>query len=229
MNKYYYIFIFFMAGVIIALIQFDPVVPVHNNQEEKPYYSGVKGRNQVSLTFNVDWGQEYIPDLVEVLVENDLQATFFITGSWAQKNPRLVKSIAQKGQEVGNHGFRHRHLYELDKQELERLLKKNEDPLLEITGQRTDLFAPPYGDVDTRIASIAAQSGYRTIMWSVDTIDWKKPDSEIIIQRAVNKIEDGGIILMHPTQPTVEALPEIITRIQERGFEFVPVSELIEY
>ncbi|NLJ84309.1 MAG: polysaccharide deacetylase, partial [Halanaerobiaceae bacterium] len=70
--------------------------------------------------------------------------------------------------------------------------------------------------------------GYKTIMWSADTIDWQRPAPEIIVQRAVNKIDDGGIILMHPTEPSLAALDNIIDILKQRGYKFVTVSQLIQ-
>ena len=112
-------------------------------------------------------------------------------------------------------------------EKIKELIKKNEDLIFKITGYRTNLFAPPYGEVDERITAVASRLGYKTIMWSADTIDWQRPSPDIIVSRAVNKVEDGGIILMHPTEPSTTALPRIISRIEERGFNFVTVSSLL--
>ncbi len=227
MNKYYFIFITFMLGFIIALLQFQPILPVFEGNQ--PFYHGIRGKNQVSLTFNVDWGQEYIPGILKVLENNDIKATFFVTGKWARQYPGILKTIADKGHEIGNHGYEHKHPSSLNKDQLIDLIKKNEELIYEITGEKTDLFAPPYGEVDKRIVSIVEEINYKTILWSADTIDWQRPSPEIIVQRAVNKIEDGGIILMHPTEPSLQALDDIINRIERRGFNFVTVSQLIKY
>ena len=208
------------------MLQFQQVLPVFN-EPGQPYYYGVRGKNQVTLTINVDWGQEFIPGMLKVLESRDVKATFFITGNWAKKFPGLVLEIANQGHEIGNHGYSHQHPFSLNKDQLIDLIKKNEELVYEITGKKTNLFAPPYGEVDGRISAIVADLNYKTIMWSADTIDWQRPAPAIIVGRAINKIEDGGIILMHPTEPSLQALPEIIDRIERRGFNFVTISELV--
>lgn len=226
MNKYYLVFVSLLLGLIVAFVNFQPVVPVHS-EPETPYYSGIRGKNQVSITFNVDWGQKYIPDLLQIMEKREIKATFFVTGNWGRQYPDLLRQITDNGHELGNHGYSHKQPSTLAREDLKKLITQNEELIYRITGNRTNLFAPPFGEVDERITAVAAETGHKTIMWSADTIDWQKPPPEIIVQRAVNKIEDGGIILMHPTSPTVEALPEIIKRIEARGFEFVTVSRLI--
>jgi peptidoglycan/xylan/chitin deacetylase (PgdA/CDA1 family) len=108
------------------------------------------------------------------------------------------------------------------------LILKNEDSIENIISKKTNLFAPPYGEVNQRISEIAASIGYKTIMWSADTVDWQRPSPEIIEQRAVNKASDGGIILMHPTKPSLQALSNIIDSLENKGYHFVTVSKLLE-
>ena len=227
MVRKYVILLCFFLGLIVGMAANELVVPV-NTAPERPYYHGVRGRNQIALTINVDWGEEFIPGMLKIMEERDVRATFFVTGQWAMKNKEMLKLMADKGHEIGNHGYSHQHPAKLSRDGLIELIKKNEEVIYQITKQRTRLFAPPYGEVDERIAGIVSSIGYKTIMWSADTIDWQRPAPEIIVQRAVNKIDDGGIILMHPTEPSLAALNDIIDILTKRGYRFVTVSELIQ-
>lgn len=227
MVRKYVILLCFFLGLIVGMAANELVVPV-NTAPERPYYHGVRGRNQIALTINVDWGEEFIPGMLKIMEERDVRATFFVTGQWAMKNKEMLKLMADKGHEIGNHGYSHQHPAKLSRDGLIELIKKNEEVIYQITKQRTRLFAPPYGEVDERIAGIVSSIGYKTIMWSADTIDWQRPAPEIIVQRAVNKIYDGGIILMHPTEPSLAALDDIIDILTKRGYRFVTVSELIQ-
>ncbi|MDI3547156.1 MAG: hypothetical protein PWR10_808 [Halanaerobiales bacterium] len=226
MSRKYLIVIAFFLGLIIGMIRHELTMPTFS-RPDTPYYHGVRGRNQISLAINVDWGEEYLPGMLRILHDKGVKATFFVTGKWARKCSDLLREMAGLGHEIGNHGYYHAHPKNLSRDQLIELIKKNEELIFQITGQRTKLFAPPYGEVDKRITSIASSIGYKTIMWSADTIDWQRPAPEIIEERAVNKVDDGGIILMHPTEPTLYALADIIDRLRERGFKFVTVSELI--
>ena len=90
------------------------------------------------------------------------------------------------------------------------------------------LFAPAAGEIDEQVLQAAEDTGYRVILWSVDTIDWQKPPKETIIERVSAKVTDGSIILMHPTENTAAALDEILCLLEEKGLKPVPVSELIK-
>jgi len=192
-----------------------------------PYYQGTTNMKMVSLTFNVDWGEEYLPQLLQILKDEDVKATFFLTGKWAEKQPDLVKQIVKDGHDLGNHGHGHRHLKNMSNEEVAKEISDAEKILQSISGQKPKLFAPAYGEIDERINRIAVQQGYEVIMWSLDTIDWQNPDVATIVKRVVPIIHNDAIILMHPTKPTVEALPQIIKQLKEEGYQLVPVSRLI--
>ncbi|AZO95528.1 polysaccharide deacetylase family protein [Halocella sp. SP3-1] len=227
MFKKYIIVICLFLGIISGMASNDLSMPVLSNQET-PYYHGRRGKDQISLTINVDWGKEYLPGMIRILHDENVKATFFVTGTWAEKNADLLAEMSRLGHEIGNHGFSHLHPKNLSDSQLIELIKKNEDLIFRITGEKTTLFAPPYGEVDQRISEVASSIGYKTIMWSADTVDWQRPSAEIVYQRAVNKIDDGGIILMHPTEPSLYALGDIIKTLRGRGYKFVTVSELVK-
>lgn len=227
MLKKYIIVICFFLGLIVGMVQNELAIPTLHTSG-MPFYHGVRGNNNISLTINVDWGEEYLPGMLRILHENNVPVTFFVTGSWAKKHGDLLSEISRLGHEIGNHGYSHAHPKNLNKGNLIELIKKNEELIFNITGKRTKIFSPPYGEVDERISTIANSLGYSTIMWSADTIDWQKPAPEVIYQRAINKVDDGGIILMHPTEPSLYALEDIIITLKKRGYNFVTVSELIK-
>lgn len=97
----------------------------------------------------------------------------------------------------------------------------------ELTGVKTKLYAPPYGEYNNTVLAAAAEAGYKTIMWSIDTIDWQKPAHAVIINRVMKKLHNGAIILLHPTETTVKALPELIQKITEKGYIITNVSEIL--
>lgn len=190
-----------------------------------PYYHGNAAKPQMSLTINVDWGEEYIPLMLKILEQKGVKATFFVTGKWASKYPGLVRQIQAAGHEIGNHGYSHAHPNQLTDGQLIEHLKKNEEIIQGITGQRTTLYAPPYGEYNKRVVQIAHEQGYRLIMWTADTIDWQRPAPEVIQERVLNKASNGGIVLMHPIQQTAQALPGMIDGLKAKGYQLVTVSE----
>jgi len=190
-----------------------------------PYYQGDGNEKTISLAINVDWGEEYIPDMLKVLDKYDVKATFFLTGRWAEKNPLLAMEIAAAGHEIGNHAYSHASpnalSYEQNKEEIE----KTAAAIDKACGVQTDLYAPPSGERKDHVLKAAEDEGYQTILWSVDTVDWKRPDPSVIIKRVTSKAHPGAIVLAHPTNPTLEALPVILETLQKEGYTWVCVSD----
>lgn len=213
------------AGVLFALTGREQLPVV--NDEEQPIYQGSSDRKEIALTCNVFWGEQFLPSMLEILERHEVPVTFFIGGTWAEKNPNLTRELVRKGHEIGNHGYSHPHPDRLSKQENLEDIEKCGEVLMRITGQRPHLYAPPYGERGPAVLEAAREAGYKTILWSIDTVDWKQPPPEVIVNRIVNNVQNGAIVLMHPTAPIVCALPEIITKVQKKGYSFVTVSELL--
>lgn len=193
-----------------------------------PVFQGPTDQKKASLTINVAWGEAELPALLKILQERGVKATFFFDGAWVKKFPEMVKAIHAAGHEVANHGLYHGHPAQMSRDELKRLIVENNQLLAEVIGtEPAKLFAPPYGEFNDQIVAVAGNLGYRTIMWTIDTIDWQRPAPEVIIRRVVDKIKPGAIILMHPTVPTVQALGQIIQTLQGQGYSLVTVSELL--
>jgi probable sporulation protein (polysaccharide deacetylase family) len=194
----------------------------------KPVYHGNPDSGRVALAINVAWGEEYLPEMLKVLTEEKTKATFFLVGSWIKAFPELAKELYVNGHELGNHGLYHGHPLQMKRKELKRLILENQQLIESVTGKTpVNLFAPPYGEISPLVVSAAGELGYQTIMWSVDSVDWKKPAPEILINRVLSKIEPGGIILLHPTAPTKTALRELIRSLRKKGLEPGTVSEVL--
>ena len=202
------------------------VLPSVARSHFQPIYRGPADRPWVALAFNVDWGQEYLGPILDELDRHRVRATFFLTGRWVRQFPEVARHIAWRGHEIGNHGMDHVHPKELDDQGLRRLILDAEALLEQVTSQRPRLFAPPYGEVDSRIVAVAAQLGYYTVMWTVDTLDWQRPPPDAIVERVASRLVNGSIILMHPTEPTVQALPRLLEVLRERRLQAVTVGRL---
>jgi len=183
----------------------------------------------VALTVNVDWGEEYLPSMLETLTNAEVKATFFLTGRWAQKNPDLTKAIYAAGHEIGNHGYSHPHPNKLTKQRNQQEIIRTQETIAAIIPWQTTVFAPPYGEAGTQVLEAAGELGYATILWTIDTVDWKEgTSSNQILQRVFgSKLKPGAIVLIHPTANTAKALPKMITGLREKGYQFRTVSEII--
>lgn len=194
----------------------------------EPYYQGQDNKKQIAFTFNVDWGEDYLSDILKTLGENNIKATFFLTGRWAKKCPDHAKKIVYGGHEIGNHGLEHKSPNQMNEQENRHDIKLAEKYIMEVSGTKTELFAPASGERKDQVLEAADSLGYKTILWSIDTIDWRKdktPDQ--IINKVISKAHNGAIVLMHPTEATALALPSLIKDLKDRGYKIVPVSKIL--
>ncbi len=224
-RKIYCAVLFFTAFLVISGI-FINIRETQGKAALAPVYQGSDKEKNISLTFNVVWGEEFIPTITECLKEHNVTATFFLGGQWVDDFPELAGQIAAN-HEVGNHGYAHLHQERLSKAANITEIKKAEISIYNATGIKTNLFAPPYGEKVDVIFRAAEEAGYTTIFWSIDTIDWQRPDPPVIVRRVADKAHNGAIVLMHPTAPTVHALPQIIKELKKQGYELVKVSTLI--
>lgn len=190
----------------------------------------------IALTINVDWGEEYIPKMLEILQNYNAKVTFFITGRWAEKNPDLLKQISENGHQIGNHGYFHSHPDKLPVEKTKEEILATEKVIKSITGISTVFYAPPYGERGPNGLKAASDLGYTTVLWTLDTIDWRSDSTpEIIAQRVLEPKKKygadkkGAIVLMHPKENTVKALPYILSRLQDEGFQAVTLEKLITY
>ena len=224
------LFVFLLVLVAAALLFYSVCYLFSQGSQEtiaEPFYQGVGEEKCVSLTINVDWGEEYLPDILQVLAENKVSATFFLTGRWTSNNPELAKSIAEAGHEIGNHAYSHTSPNSLTVDGNREEIRQTAEAIEKATGVQPKLYAPPSGERDPQVLQAAEAEGCTTILWSVDTIDWQRPQPSVIYDRVMQKIHPGAIILAHPTASTLEALPQIIQDLQAEGYRFVCVSENI--
>lgn len=192
-----------------------------------PYYNGSEKVNGVALMINVYWGTEYVEPMLDVLDEAGARCTFFVGGSWARANPDLLKEIVARGHEIGNHGYSHLDHSKLSAEKNVKEIQKSENIIFEITGVKTTLFAPPSGAFNASTVKSATSQGYRTIMWTKDTIDWRDKDPELTYRRATSGVKAGDFVLMHPTKHTLEALPKILEELKRLNLTATTVGRLL--
>lgn len=153
-----------------------------------------------------------------------------MTGGWVESYPDDVKNIAAAGHDLANHSESHLEMSKLSTDEIKNELLCVHEKVKELTGVEMTLFRPPYGDYDNDLVITAKDCNYYTIQWSVDSLDWKDYGVESIIDTVLNHkaLDNGAIILMHNgAKFTAEALPQVIEGLQNKGYEIVPISELI--
>lgn len=190
--------------------------------------SGDEKSKNVSIMINVCWGEMFLENMLKTLQEHNIQTTFFIGGDWATQHPKELKTIVEKGHELGNHGYFHKDHSKLSYQQNVDEILMCTKAIQQITNMQMQLFAPPSGAYNESTIKAATNLGYKTIMWSKDTIDWRDQNAQVIYERATQNLQGGDLILMHPTQASMEALPRIVETILAQGLVITTVSKTLQ-
>ncbi len=197
------------------------------NGEPKAIY---KGEKDIALTFNISWGDEKAEPILDVLKkENVTTATFFLSGSWAERHPDIVERIVKEGYEIGILGYDYLNYRELEEAEIRKDLSKALESFKKMNIKDIKLIRAPSGQFDQKTLRVADRLGLTVVHWSVNSHDWKNPGTEVI-QKNVQKAKAGDIILLHASDranQTAKALPGIIDNLKKKNLKFVTVSEMI--
>ena len=191
---------------------------------------------QIALTFDDSGSAANIRSILKALDAYGAKATFFPNGDFVKNNPGLISEIAAKGHEIENHGYSHKSLTGLSDSEVRNEIRLAKNALYTAIGKTSTLLRPPNGRYDERIQRLAAEEGMRyLILWSVDTSDWATTrygvtiTTQYVIDEAVTKAAQNGIILMHMhSSKTVEGLPTILKRLKDAGYSFVRISDMVQ-
>ncbi len=193
-----------------------------------PIYSVATEEKKVAISFDCAWGVEYTDKLLELMAKNDVRCTFFAVQFWVEKYPEYAAKIVDAGHELGTHSRTHSYMSKLSAAEIQDELESSCKAIERATGQKTNLFRAPYGDYNNTLIATATEMGLYTVQWDVDSLDWKNLSGTEIALRIVNGVKNGSIILCHNNGlHTAEALPMIFSTLKNRGYEFVPIGELI--
>lgn len=226
------------AGLLSAVVLFCALSCVYASgvrsaevvarKRELPIYCVSRDDNTIAISFDAAWGGEQTRRILDILDQYQVKTTFFLVDIWTQRFPELVKEIADRGHEIGNHSTTHPQMSKLSREQILRELTTMSDAAEKITGVRPVLFRPPYGDYDNEVVLTARQAGYEVIQWSVDSLDWKNRGVQELIEKSTRKVKSGDIILFHnDSRYILDALPAILKSYQEQGFRIVPVSQIL--
>ena len=218
-------------GIVVTVVKKG-----ENPQEEQAAASPEKAvstegnvdskKPMVALTFD-DGPGNYEDRILAVLQKYNAKATFFYVGTQAEKYPSTVKRMADAGMEIGNHSYKHENLPKLSEAGIETSLSKTNSILRKLSGQSVSLVRPPYGATGGSVKSALASTGQPSILWSIDTLDWKTKNTHNTVNVVLTQVKDGDVILMHSIyKQTAEAAEQIVPALKERGYQLVTVSEL---
>ena len=216
-----------VLGIAVAVI--GSVTISAGTERLLPIYCVETDKKQIAISFDAAWGNDDTEQLIKILGEYKVPATFFVVGAWVDKYPESVKALSDAGHQIQNHSNTHPHMPQLSREQMRDEIESCNKKIADVTGVTPTLLRPPYGDYDNALIEVMDSLKMHTIQWDVDSLDWKDsatPDS--ICKRVTSKVKNGSIVLFHnDADHTPEALPTILKCLKDEGYEFVFISDLI--
>lgn len=202
-----------------------------DTKEKVPIFSVKKEEKVLSITFDMNWGEDYTSDILKVLDKHEVKATFFVMGKWAiypKENMEVLKNIYLKGHEIGNHSYLHPMFSKISKDRMEKEINDTNKVIKEIIGEDIKLFRFPSGDFNSLGVEVVENMGMYPIQWNVDSIDWKNIGEDYEFKRVKDNIKPGSIILYHNTgRHTAKNLDKLLIYLKSEGYSIKTTGEMI--
>ncbi|MCI9447463.1 MAG: polysaccharide deacetylase family protein [Lachnospiraceae bacterium] len=209
-----------MSGVGKAKLLDQGVMPAAQVQEDTQ-----AEKKKVALTFDDGPHPQYTPEMLAILKEHDVKATFFLLGEEVEKYPEVVKEIQEEGHVIGNHSYKHEQLSKLTMEQACAQVNRTNKLIFDITGVYPSYLRPPFGDWHEKLD---CEVNMVEVLWDVDTLDWSSQNHAGIVNKVLKNVQENDIILMHDGYETsVTAAGEIIETLEKQGYEFVTVDEIL--
>ena len=224
-----------LTGLLLLVFQVLPAYSAGlscyvNDEDKRIFACGKDVGRKIALTFDDGPHPRFTKQILQVLAQYGVRATFFVIGENAALYPDVLREEIAAGHSIGSHTYSHRRVAEMSEYELRAEMEKTRELLLRF-GVRASLFRPPEGVCDDKVERLSRAFDCDIILWSIDTGDWRLPGKETIVSAVLDNVRGGEIVLMHDyvsgRSNTVQALARMIPELLRRGYEFVTVDELI--
>lgn len=220
----------FTLGLAVGMASSNPALAASKTVPQAIYKVDTPEK-VVALTFDISWGNKVPDPVLDILKQHNVKkVTFFLSGPWTLRHPKIVQRIKNAGYEIGNHGNLHKDFSNYPDSWIREQVALSEKSIYQVTGVKTKLIRTPNGDFNPRVIQCLNGMGYKVIQWNTDSLDWKNPGVDAIVNRVLNRAVPGDIILMHASDSSKQitaALPRILTGLEQKGYRFATVSELM--
>lgn len=208
----------------------DGTFSVFSQDKTVALTKGDANETNIALTFNISWGEEKVLDILEQLEKNQVQATFFVSGEWAERHPDIVEKISEGKHELGMLGYRYKSYLDQDIDQVRKDLLHAREVFEKMGYEDVNLLRTPSGHFNKEIIELAEGLNYQVIHYNVDADDWKNPGTEQITDQIMKQTENGDVILLHASdsaKQTADALKKILPGLKNKGFDFISTTEMI--
>ncbi|MGG5774386.1 polysaccharide deacetylase family sporulation protein PdaB [Bacillus subtilis] len=221
----------FAAASFFYIQRAVPLPVFSTDTGPKAIYKGETDSKDISLTFDISWGDERAEPILNTLKANGIKnATFFLSASWAERHPDTVARIVKDGHQIGSMGYDYKNYANLESSEIKKDINRAQTAFEKLGVKDIQLLRPPTGQFNKNVLKVAKQYNYTVVHYSVNSQDWTNPGVEKIIDNVTKQVSGGDIILLHASdsaKQTEEALPDIIHQLKEKGLKNVTVGDLI--
>lgn len=207
---------------------FTRINNIKNTSEFDFYNDRYIDSNTKLIAFTFDDGPNYnTSQVIDVLNKYNVTATFFVMGRNIKGNEKIIKKMQESNMEIGNHTYNHLLLTKYGEEKIIEEINKTNEEIYNVIGSYPTLLRTSYGSVNKKIKE---NSNMPIIIWNIDTLDWKYKNSNKIVDRILDKVSDGDIVLMHDIyKATLNSLDKVIPELLDKGYQIVSVSELFYY
>ncbi len=206
-------------------------LPVFSNDgESKALSKGNGDQPFIALTFNISWGNEKVHDILEKLKTHKAKATFFLSGSWAERHPDIVEEIHEGKHEIAMMGYEYESYVKMEPEQIRKDIQKAKEAFEKLGFEDINYLRPPHGHLNQEVLTAIEKEGLETIQWSLNPRDWENPGTNAIINQIMENSSKGDIILLHASdsiKQTAKALEVIIPGLKQKDLKFVTITELV--
>lgn len=220
-----------IVAALVLLLLATSTIYVQAYYKQKPIHEVRTDKKILALTFEISWGSETPPAVLDILKAHNVQCTFFLSGPWVSQYPEITQRIQADGHEIASHGHRHINLTNFSKSEIKTEIMKAHQSISAVTGEAPHLIRTPNGDFNANVIAAIHECHYEAVQWGTDSLDWINPGHDRIIERINKHIHPGEIIFMHASdtcKQTADVLPAILNNIHSQGYQIATVSELLQ-
>lgn len=218
------------CALLLWVGQWSQLPVFSNNGEPRALTQGSDERSHVALTFNISWGTDKVHDILKQLEAHQAQATFFVSGEWAERHPDLLTQIQEGKHEIGMMGYKYESYLELTPEQVDGDIRQAKQTFEKLGFKDIKWMRPPHGHVNKEVLGMIEKEGMQTVQWSINPRDWENPGTNSIIDAVLKEGSEGDIILMHASdsvKQTPKALEVILPGLKQKGLKFVSITELV--
>jgi peptidoglycan/xylan/chitin deacetylase (PgdA/CDA1 family) len=223
------VYIYPLLFIVYSLIVFYGCYYVGSNFFIKIVCSASTDHKEIAISFDDGPATNFTPEVLQVLKQENIKATFFCIGNRIAGNENILKKIKDEGHIIGNHSFSHHFWFDMySSNKMLDDLKMMDKEMERVTGSRPKLFRPPYGVTNPNLKKAIISGGYTPVGWSVRSMDTVIKDEKKLLNKILGSLKPGAVFLFHDTQKvTLNVLPEFIKEVKNRGYQIIPLDKLL--